>query len=510
MGYKEIDIRVPISVSEKELFRFISGKTRLQSFTYRILKKSLDARKKNQIVWLYRIGIVSEELKLGVIPEPVSLKPVFRKRKEHVVIAGSGPAGIFSALFLSRSGFRVTLLEQGSMVGKRKKAIQTLETSGIFDPLNNYSFGEGGAGTFSDGKLTSRTKSISAERNYIFDEMIGAGAPDEIAYMTHPHLGSDNLFDITGNLRKELLNLGCEILFENRLIDLSTSSGRISSCETTGGVLNADYFIIATGHSSYETYRMLIRHGIPFRSKNFALGFRAEHLQEVINNAQWGVSSLPGVKAAEYRLSAETDKGLPVYSFCMCPGGIVVPSAAYPHTSVVNGMSNYKRNSKWANAGIVAGFNLEKILQRPVSASEALEWLESLECSFYNIRKDYSVPAMTISGFLSRKQPGKLPESSYPLGIFETDFDALFPKQILPALRQGLQNFCLKLKGYESGIILGLESKTSSPVQVDRHPDKLFSGYENLFIVGEGSGRAGGIVSSAADGLKIAAQIVSK
>ncbi len=508
MGYREIDIKIPVTAHHEELHKIIGKTAHIKDFSYQIVKKSLDARNKSKICWQYRVGVLSDEITGGEMPVLPNLVPEFKKRDTHIVIVGSGPAGIFSALFLAQSGFKITLIERGSMVETRKDAIQLFESTGKFDPKNNYAFGEGGAGTFSDGKLTSRTKSISRERNFIFDQFIEAGAPEEIFYMTHPHLGTDNLFKITQNIRNKLINLGCTFLFNLQLEDIKVNEGKVESIITSEGIIEADYFLLAIGHSAFETYRMLIRCGVPFQPKNFAIGFRAEHKQEIINIAQWGVNKLPGINAAEYRLTAQVSDNTPVYSFCMCPGGVVVPSTAYSHTNIVNGMSFYERNNPWANAAVVAGFNLEKFLKRTVSASEVLDWLESLESGFYKYAKGYNAPAVTISSFLKNKRSDKLPKSSYPFPLIDSDLNELLPSELIGPLREGLTQFCRKLKGYETGIILGLESKTSSPIQVKRDPDTLSSGYSNLFLVGEGSGWAGGIISSAADGLKVSQQIM--
>jgi uncharacterized FAD-dependent dehydrogenase len=253
---------------------------------------------------------------------------------------------------------------------------------------------------------------------------------------------------------------------------------------------------------------MLIHNNINFRTKNFALGFRAEHQQEIINMAQWGVPNIPGMKAAEYRLTSRCDDNSDVYSFCMCPGGMVVPATAYSHTNIVNGMSNYQRDNRWANAAVVASLNLEKYLNKLVPAIEALDWLEQLESKFFQFSGGYDAPATWISHFLNGKKKSKLPQSSYPFKLIEADFSDLLPEGLINPLKKGLKDFCEKLKGYETGIILGLESKSSSPIQVERDPEKLTAGYSNLYIVGEGSGWAGGIISSAADGLKAAQKIL--
>jgi uncharacterized FAD-dependent dehydrogenase len=429
--------------------------------------------------------------------------------KQKALIVGSGPAGIFSALVMAMAGMKVTLIERGSQVQDRKAKISEFEHTGNFSESNNYAFGEGGAGTFSDGKLTSRTKSISLERNFIFKTFVDAGAPEEIMYMTHPHVGSDNLFTITKNLRQKFYDLGGEILFDTLLTDIHISENKIENIITSKGSIEADYFIIAPGHSAFETYRMLINRGIPFQIKNFAIGMRAEHQQELINKAQWGVSRLPGTKAAEYRLTATEGTKNPVYSFCMCPGGVVVPATAYKSCNIVNGMSVYLRNNFWANAAVVAGISPFEILGENTTPLETLDWLENLEHSFYSVSKSYKAPSVKINDFLQNKISQNLPKSSYPLGIIPGDFNALLPNKIVESLKSGLQNFTRKLKGYDQGILIGLESKTSSPIQVIRDINNFSSGFENIFIAGEGSGWAGGIVSSAADGIKIALSVLN-
>jgi hypothetical protein len=327
--------------------------------------------------------------------------------------------------------------------------------------------------------------------------------------MAYPHVGSDNLRVVIKNLRDQYRNLGGEIRFETKLDDLEIIDGRVKTAITGAEYLNGDYFIIAPGHSAYETYRMLINRGVAFRTKNFAIGCRAEHRQEEINLAQWGIEKLKGVKAAEYRLTSEADGKHPVYSFCMCPGGMVVPATTYSHLNIVNGMSFYKRNSPFANAGCVAGIHPDQLALRQVSPLEALQWLEDLEHSFYEFAGGYSAPFCSVSDFINGTEPKTIPQTSYPLGLKPAPLWNMLPAVVTDALRAGLRDFDHRLRGYSKGILLGLESKTSSPIQVLREPNGLCKEFENLFIAGEGSGYAGGIVSSAADGIKIAMQIVN-
>lgn len=509
MGYKTITINLPTDYNEEQLRKKISKQLRINEFSFQLENKSLDARKKSYIHWMVRVIVNSPELR-GDLEEKPSLQIPYQKRKETAIVVGSGPAGFFAALTLQKAGFQTTIIERGTEVDKRTKGIHTFEKTGIFDPKSNYAFGEGGAGTFSDGKLTSRSKHNSLEKQFILSSYIIAGAPEEIAYMTHPHLGTDNLRKIVKNLRHQFEELGGNFLFETILEDLKIENGFIKKAITNSGELDADVFFIAPGHSANETYRMLIKRGIPFRTKNFALGSRMEHQQEIINKAQWGKTHLPGVKAAEYRLTSNGDGNHRVYSFCMCPGGIVVPAAAYKDTNIVNGMSYYKRNGNYANAACVAGIHPDELAGKQVSPLEALDFVESLERKFYDYSEGYKAPYCSIQDFINQKEPAGNTNSSYPLGLNPAPLWELLPAKISLAMREGLKDFNRKMKGFETGNLLGLESKTSSPIQVIREENKLCAGFKNLYMVGEGSGYAGGIVSSAADGIKAAMNYIQK
>ena len=507
MGYLEISLKLPTDYTEDQLRQKISQELGTTEFSYQIENKSLDSRKKNNIHWLLRISVLSEEVKgEGPLISP-SLSVPYQKRKEKVVVVGSGPAGFFSAFVLQKAGFATTLVERGSEVNKRAEGIREFERTGVFNPVCNYAFGEGGAGTFSDGKLTSRSKHISKERQFVLSSYINAGAPEEIEYMAHPHLGSDNLKVIVRNLREKFLNIGGSVLFDTLLEDLKIRDGKVVEARTASGGIEADYFIIAPGHSAYETYRMLIRRNVRFRTKGFAIGSRVEHSQEIINMAQWGKERLPGVKAAEYRLASHTGK-LPVYTFCMCPGGTVVPASAYANINIVNGMSRYKRNGRFANSACVAGVHPDMLIGREASPQEALDWVEALEQSFYRYAGGFKAPFSGIRDFIDRKEVSRIVETSYPFGLKAADLWDLLPLEVSSSIKEGLKDFSKKIRGFETGIIMGLESKTSSPIQVIRERDGLCAGFENLYVAGEGSGCAGGIISSAADGIKTAMHII--
>jgi len=507
MGYKEIILKLPTDYSDDQLRIKIEKELGIKVFSWQIKKKSLDARKKNRIHWQIQVSVLSEHIK-GPIPQAApSLDIQYRKTEEKVVVVGSGPAGFFCAFVLQKAGFNTILIERGTEVKKRAEGIRHFEKTGEFDPISNYAFGEGGAGTFSDGKLTSRSKHISLEREFIVASYINAGAPEVIKYMAHPYLGSDNLKKILKVLRQQFLDIGGKVLFETFLEDIRIKEGRVSEAITTKGVIEADKFVIAAGHSAFETYRMLINKGVKFRTKNFAIGCRMEHPQEVINEAQWGQKSLKGVKAAEYRLTSQGAQ-FPVYTFCMCPGGIIVPSASYGNTNIVNGMSYYNRSGEFANAACVAGINLESLIGKVVSPLEALDWLENLEKKFYQFSDGFKAPFCTIQNFINKKGTNKICETSYPLGIESADLWNLLPSEISNSIAEGLKDFSKKIKGFDTGNVLGLESKSSAPIQVLRETDGLCEGIENLYIAGEGSGWSGGIMSSAADGIKAAMHII--
>ncbi len=508
MGFKVITLKLPTGYGNDDLNKAVRRKTGLKNFEITIEKKALDARNKRDIHFLLRVSVKSPELKTGKPEQYPKLEIPYSKRKEKAVVVGSGPAGFFAALVLQKAGIDTIILERGSDVDSRKKRIENFENSGVFDTLGNYAFGEGGAGTFSDGKLTSRSKRISKEKRFILQTYVEAGAPEEILYLTHPHLGSDNLRKIVKKLRKQFENLGGKVFFETEAKDINVKNGKVLSVNTTQGIIEAEYFLFAIGHSAFDTFRMLIKNGVIFNTKNFAIGSRMEHRQELINKAQWGVAKLPGVKAAEYRLTSQVDKNHPVYTFCMCPGGKIVPATAFENRNIVNGMSMYARDGKFANAACVAGLNLNKLLNRDVSASETLEWLDNLERKFYENAGGYKAPFCTITDFIGKKISASLPETSYPMGLIQAPLWEWLPQEIANAMRKGLIDFSKKIKGFETGNILGLESKTSAAIQVERDKNGKCSAFDNLYVIGEGSGFSGGIISSAADGVKAALNII--
>jgi hypothetical protein len=506
--YKELEIKLHTDFIEQDIRKAIGKQLHLNNFSFEILKQSLDARKKPDVYWLARIRVFSKELKGELFKGEPELDIPYKKRNKNVIVVGSGPAGFFSAFVLQKAGFRVTLIEKGPKVDQRFNDINSFEEGGQFKDNSNYCHGEGGAGTFSDGKLTSRTKGISTEKQFVFDSYVNAGAPDEIRYFAKPHIGSDKLRAVIPNLRKQFEDLGGTMLFDTEVQDLTINGNVCTEVVTNNGNIECDLLIVAPGHSSYYTYRMLHRNGIQFRSKPFAIGVRVEHPQEMINQSQWRLPKLPGVKAAEYKLTHTASTGLPVYSFCMCPGGKVVPSAPTGRQNIVNGVSDYTRNSPFANSAIVAGFDLRKVLGGEVGLEVSLNWLEQLEKKVFDLSKSYKIPGNRIEDFIAGKVSRQIPNNSYPFEVFPFDYGKLFSKDTIQSLREGLENFSKKIKGFETGLMLGLESKTSSPVQVIRDEHRRCEGFENIYIVGEGSGYAGGITSSAVDGVKVGMDIL--
>ncbi|OQY40420.1 MAG: hypothetical protein B6229_01840 [Spirochaetaceae bacterium 4572_7] len=503
-----IELKLPVGYNNEDLLAHLKKIGHKNIKSVEVLKKSLDARKKDKIVWNIQLDINNPKIDFKDISEN-ALEIPYKTRNSHVIIVGSGPSGIFSGLVLLKAGFKVTIIERGSKVENRDKDIANLMEKGIFNSESNFAFGEGGAGTYSDGKLTSRNKHISKEKKFILSTFINNGAPKEIYSLVHPHVGSDNLKIVAKNMRNQFTDAGGVILFDTSFISFKQKGTTVNKIISSKGEHDCDYLILATGHSAFDTYRELIKRGLIFNTKNFALGFRAEHPQLLINNAQWGRDSLPGVKAAEYRITAKTESSS-VYSFCMCPGGQIVPAGALQNTSVVNGMSNFKRNSEFANAAVVASFNFSTDLQRVVPPEEALERLQRLEESYFLATGGYSVPGMKISDFIASSLKESVNKTSYPLGVTNMDLSELLPKSVIAPLKEGLSQFNNKLKGYETGNILGLESKTSSPIQVSRNKEGLCNGFSNLYFVGEGSGWAGGIISSGADGIRGAINIIEK
>ena len=472
----------------------------------RIVRRSLDAR--GGIVYRYRVQATAagENLEEYVVPPYRDVRDA-----EPVIVVGSGPAGMFAALRLLMEGRRPIVLERGKDVHARKADVAALNRIQSVNPESNYCFGEGGAGTFSDGKLYTRSNKRGDLRE-VLTQLVAFGAPESILIDAHPHIGSDNLPRIVERIRECIVEHGGEYHFCEKLTDLVPFSDGMRKgwkviCEG-GAVYRARQVILATGHSSHEVYRLFARNGWPLEAKGFALGVRAEHPQALINRIQYHGKFQPGMPPAEYSLVEQVD-GRGVFSFCMCPGGILVPSVTEPGQVVLNGMSNSMRNSPWANAGIVCAVNPGDVPDFDrYGVFSLLEFQAGVERAMYGFSGSLSAPAQRLVDFCRKKESQGLPKSSYQPGTVNAPLHELLPVQVYERLRVAFAAFDRKMHGYytNDALVLGTESRTSSPVRITRDPETMCAcGLEGLYPCGEGAGYAGGIVSSALDGILVAA-----
>lgn len=472
----------------------------------RIVRRSLDAR--GDIVYRYRVQAAAQ----GEILDEYKV-PQYRdvRDAEPVIVVGSGPAGMFAALRLLMEGRRPIVLERGKDVHARKADVAALNRQQSVDPDSNYCFGEGGAGTFSDGKLYTRSNKRGDLRE-VLSQLVAFGASASILVDAHPHIGSDNLPRIVERIRNCITEHGGEYHFSEKMTDLVPFSDGMHKgwkvvCEG-GAVYEARRVILATGHSSHEVYRLFAGKGWPLEAKGFALGVRAEHPQTLINRIQYHGKFQPGMPPAEYSLVEQVD-GRGVFSFCMCPGGILVPSVTGPGEVVLNGMSNSMRNSPWANAGIVCAVNPGDVpgFER-YGVFSLLEFQSSVEKAMYGFSGSLRAPAQRLVDFCRNKDSQGLPRSSYQPGTVNAPLYELLPSPVYERLRVAFAAFDRKMRGYytNDALVLGTESRTSSPVRIPRDPETMcVCGLEGLYPCGEGAGYAGGIVSSAMDGILVAA-----
>ena len=474
----------------------------------RIIKRSVDARRGAPKVNLtFEVYIDSE-------PQPAPLHFDYPDVTGHtpVIIVGAGPAGLFAALRLIESGFRPLLLERGKEVSLRKRDIAAINRNGTIDPDSNYAFGEGGAGTFSDGKLFTRSKK-RGDYNRVLQTLVFHGAAPEILYEAHPHIGSDRLPRIVSNIRQTILDAGGEVHFNRRVTGLKIKNNRVLGVYCGDELVEGAAVVLATGHSADDIYEMLHRSGVLLEAKPFAMGVRAEHPQELINTIQYRRSAeAEYLPAASYSLVAQVG-GRGVYSFCMCPGGFMVPAMTEASQSVVNGMSPSDRNSPFANSGIVTEVRTDDFahLVPQYGALAGLAFRRKVEeAARANGGANQTAPAQRITDFVAGRRSTSLPRVSYIPGVAATDFGAWLPQFMSDALKGGFADFGRKMRGYltDEGIIAGVESRTSTPVRIPRDRETLMHlTVEGLFPAGEGAGYAGGIVSAALDGTKIAEAI---
>lgn len=474
--------------------------------TFVITRKSIDARRGKVMV---NVGI-----RLFKPDEPIDIdEPKFHysdvSKAEPVIIVGAGPAGLFAALKLLELGLKPIVIERGKQVSDRKRDIATLSRNEGVNPDSNYAFGEGGAGTFSDGKLYTRSKK-RGDYKRILHALCNHGAAPEILYEAHPHIGTNKLPGIIVNIRENIINHGGEFLFNSRVSEILTKGDKVTGVKLSDGQkITGKAVILATGHSARDIYEMLLRQEIKIEAKSFAMGVRVEHPQSLIDSIQYhGISRNEFLPAASYSLVHQVeDRG--VYSFCMCPGGFIVPAATEVGQVVVNGMSPSLRNSKWANSGIVVEIRLEDLAEYSKFGELAgLEYQHQLEIlAQKNGGYGVQAPAQRLMDFVEGRFSTNLPACSYHPGLNSSEMNLWLPTQIGSRLQQGFKAFGNKMRGYltNEAVILGVESRTSSPVRIPRNPETLqHLALQGLFPSGEGAGYAGGIVSSALDGDKCA------
>jgi hypothetical protein len=514
---KQVQINLnPAAAADETIIRKIAsslaGIDQSAVTSLRVIKRSVDARKKNIRVNL-TVEIFSGEDSAKPLITP--FVPCDVLLKQEVIIVGAGPAGLFAALRLIELGLCPVIIERGRDVSSRKKDIARISRDQIVDPESNYCFGEGGAGTYSDGKLYTRSKK-RGDNTRVLELLCLHGANENIMYEAHPHLGTDKLPGIIAEIRKSILDAGGQFMLQKKVTDFLIEG------DTIKGVITSDnekfispYIILATGHSARDIYDICKNRGVELEMKPFAMGVRVEHPQELIDMIQYhGNSRGEFLPASSYNLAKQVD-GRGVYSFCMCPGGFIVPSATAQEEVVVNGMSPSERNSPYANSGIVVEIKPEDLVKYSSFGEMAgLEFQKELEREAWkNGGHTQRAPAQRLSDFVAGDNSGSLPKVSYFPGVTTSPLHSWIPKTIGRRLRDGFRLFGQVMNGYltNDAVVLGVESRTSSPVRIPRDPDKFHHiRITGLYPCGEGSGYAGGIVSSAVDGMRAAEAIAMK
>ncbi len=516
------EIRLPLDHPSAELQSAILKRlgiaaSHLHGFT--IFRRGYDARKRNAITLVYTVDAdVSDEAALlkkniphvAVAPD-MSYRVVAHAPQglhERPVVIGSGPCGIFAGLLLAQMGFRPIILERGKEVRERTKDTWGLWRKGKLDPESNVQFGEGGAGTFSDGKLHSQIKDPKFYGRKVLTEFVKAGAPEEIMYVSKPHIGTFRLVGMVEQMRHEMQALGAEIRFQSRVADIEIENGEVCGVLLANGErIATKHVVLAVGHSARDTFEMLHKRGVYMEAKPFSIGLRIEHPQSVIDHARFGANAgNPLLGSADYKLVHHASNGRSVYSFCMCPGGTVVAAASEEGHVVTNGMSQYSRNERNANSGIVVGITPADF---PGDVLAGVEFQRKWEARAFELGgKNYSAPAQRVGDFLAGRPSEKIGEvaPSYTPGVTPTDLASVLPDYAIAAIREALPAFDKQIKGFamDDAVLTGVETRTSSPVRVKRGDDFQSINIKGLYPAGEGAGYAGGILSAAVDGIEAA------
>lgn len=492
--------------------------------SYKIIKKSIDARKKTDIIFLYSVDVIlKNNPRDGVIDgnnimlindkeyEFSTPKLMVTKEYKRPIVVGSGPAGLFCALLLAENGYRPIVLERGSDVEKRTEDVRAFFETGQLNEQSNIQFGEGGAGTYSDGKLNTQVKDAFFRKEKILEEFIAAGAPEEIGYINKPHIGTNYLITVVKNLREKIIRLGGDFRFNAHVTDLI-----IADLQINGVIINnteqmySKHVILAIGHSARDTFYRLKELNVPMEAKAFAIGLRIEHLQKMISKNQYGLNyEHKNLPVADYKLTYRSLSGRGVYTFCMCPGGYVVNAASETGHLVCNGMSNFERNSMNANSAIIVNVTPEDFDNNDVLAGVNFQrkWERA---AFEAGGSDYSLPVQLWEDFLNNKTSetfGKITPQIKGKYRF-ANLNACLPDYVCEAIKEGVLDFDMKIDGFadNDAVLTGVETRSSSPVRILRD-DRLESNIKGLFPCGEGAGYAGGIMSAAIDGIKVAEQV---
>lgn len=501
------NIKIPIDVELQEHLAWLLP----DHGEFRILKKSVDARQKHSPHFVYTVE-VAETLDEKLTNPTFPVDKITSKPADKPIIVGSGPAGLFAALRLVERGIPCRLFERGSRAEERIKGINQFWRYGQLDPRNNVCFGEGGAGLYSDGKLITRIKSPFIP--YVLHRLVQFGAPQEIQYLSNPHVGSDRIRRLIPKLRQFLLENGCEIHYNTQVTELLTQGKTITGVKTEyGETFESAHVVLATGHSAEDVLRHLQQIDVHLEGKSFAMGLRIEHPQKLINKIQYReFSEHPQLGAANYKLAHHDNKtNIGVYSFCMCPGGFVLSSGTEEGAIVCNGMSNYNRNSPFANAAIVVSIDHDKLFKNTFDGMDLRKKLETE--AFQAVQRQggtKELPTQSLDAFLNGKL-GTVRKGSSPSGEKAVRLDQILPSFMTEKLKEGFENFNKSMKGYLSSEaqLYGIESRTSCPIRVTRHEDTLQSlSHAGLYPTGEGAGYAGGITSAACDGVRVAEKII--
>lgn len=478
-------------------------------FSMEIVKESLDARKTLVRKYTCNIEVKNEKAILKKKLKFVSsIEPAVpyhfdcqKKLPDRPIVVGFGPAGMFAALLLAEKGQKPIVFERGKCVEKRIQDVEKFWKTGQLQEASNVQFGEGGAGTFSDGKLTTRVKDRRID--YVMDKLIEHGADASIKWHTHAHIGTDKLREIVRNIRNTIIQLGGEIHFESQVHALSIKNDAVQGVVVHDQIYPSQHVFLAIGHSACDTFYELYDQNVAMESKEFSVGVRIEHKQTLINQCQYGIHAHhPSLPAAEYRLAHQASNGRGVYTFCMCPGGFVVPASSHQGKLVINGMSESQRNQINANSALLVQIRKEDF---GPGVFDGLQYIEALEKkAFVMGGGNYRAPMQNSADFL-KDQPSvsfRDIQPSYALGGTLCDLSQLFDPQIVQSLKEGLIAFDKKLPGFADGLLTAVESRSSSPIRILRNSDYQSTSFKGLYPIGEGAGYAGGITSSALDGLR--------